>query len=397
MSSPTNQRNAGPNAVLELALIFLKLGTIAFGGPAAHIAMMRSEFVDRRQWLSESEFLDLVGASNLIPGPGSTEVAIFIGLRRAGWVGLLLAGVCFILPAALIVTVIAAAYVKYGRLPEAAGILYGIKPVIIAVVAQALWSLGRTALKTKLLAAAGAAGLVLCFLGAPPLALLFGIGVALGLLGWFRDEQTRSVKPLLSLGVVAGLLLALPLVLTAVQPPVSHTIHQWPLFLVFAKIGSVVFGSGYVLLAFLRADLVTRLHWLTPAQLLDSVAVGQFTPGPVFTTATFIGYVAAGPMGALTATLGIFLPAFLFVAVSGPLIPRIRQSKTAGAFLDGVNAAALALMAFVTLQLARAALTDWLTVAVAIAAGIVLFKWKVNSAWLVLAGAVVGLIAKHFL
>jgi chromate transporter len=381
-------------SLLELALIFLRLGMVAFGGPAAHLAMMRQEFVERRAWLTEAEFLDLVGASNLIPGPGSTEVAIFIGLRRAGWVGLLLAGLCFILPAALIVTAIAWAYVRFGHLPQAAGILYGIKPVIIAVVTQALWMLGRAALKTRLLVVVGVVALALCFLGVPPLALLFGAGALLGVRGWLLDEPTRSAKPLLALAVVVAILLGLPLLLTAFQPPASSAVRLSPLFLVFAKIGSVVFGSGYVLLAFLQADLVTRLHWLTSAQLLDAVAVGQFTPGPVFTTATFIGYVLAGPWGALTATLGMFLPAFVFVALSGPLVPRIRRSATAAAFLDGVNVAALALMAFVTWQLARAALVDGVTVVLAVLSALLLFRWRVNSAWLVLGGAAVGLILK---
>jgi chromate transporter len=379
-------------SLLELALIFLRLGTVAFGGPAAHLAMMRQEFVERRAWLTEAEFLDLVGASNLIPGPGSTEVAIFIGLRRAGWVGLLLAGLCFILPAALIVTAIAWAYVRFGHLPQAAGILYGIKPVIIAVVAQALWTLGRAALKTRLLAVVGVAALAQCFLGVPPLVLLFGAGALLGVRGWLYDEATRSAKPLLALAVVVATLLGLPLLFTVLEPPASSAVGLSPLLLVFAKIGSVVFGSGYVLLAFLRADLVTRLHWLTSAQLLDAVAVGQFTPGPVFTTATFIGYVVAGPWGALVATLGIFLPAFVLVALSGPLIPRIRRSPTAAAFLDGVNVAALALMAFVTWQLARAALVDGLTVGLAVIAALLLFRWRINSAWLVVGGAIVGTI-----
>jgi chromate transporter len=379
----------------ELALIFLRLGTVAFGGPAAHIAMMRVEFVERRAWLTEAEFLDLVGASSLIPGPGSTEVAIFIGLRRAGWAGLLLAGLCFILPAALIVTAFAWAYVRFGHLPQAAGVLYGIKPVIIAIVAQALWTLGRTALKTRLLAGVSAGALALCVLGIPPLALLLGAGALLGMRGWLRDEPQRSAGPLLALAGVAALLLGLPLLFTALQPPATGPVRLTPLFLVFAQVGASVFGSGYVLLAFLRAALVIRLHWLTTAQLLDAVAVGQFTPGPVFTTATFIGYVLAGPWGALAATLGIFLPAFIFVALSGPLVPRLRRSVTAGAFLDGVNAAALALMAFVTWQLARAALVDGLTVGLAVTAAFLLFRWRVNSAWLVLGGAALGLVLHH--
>jgi len=382
-------------SLVELSLIFLRLGTVAFGGPAAHIAMMRSEFVERRQWLTEGEFLDLVGASNLIPGPSSTEVAILVGLRRAGWAGLLLAGLFFIVPSALIVTVIAWAYVRFGHLPYAAGVLYGIKPVIIAVVAQALWTLGKTALKTRLLGVLGATGLGLCFLGIAPLALLFGTGTFLGLRGWLRDEPKRTVKPLLALGLVVVCLVFMPLVFSALQPSIRHAVGLAPLFVVFAKIGSVVFGSGYVLLVFLRADLVTRLHWLTSAQLLDAVAVGQFTPGPVFTTATFIGYVLAGPSGALAATLGIFLPAFLFVAISGPLIPRIRQSPTTSSFLDGVNVASLALMAFVTSQLAHAALVDGVTVCIAVVSAIVLFRWRLNSAWLVLGGALEGLLLRH--
>jgi chromate transporter len=380
-------------SLLELAITFLRLGATAFGGPAAHLAMMRSEFVDRRRWLTEGEFLDLIGASNLIPGPSSTEVAIFIGLRRAGWIGLILAGVFFILPAALIVTAIAWAYVRFGHLPQMGGVLYGVKPVIIAVVVQALWALGRTALKTRLISLAGAASLVLCFFGAPPIALLLGSGALLGVRGWLREPAPRSIKPLLTLTALATILVAFPLALTALEPhggaqPVGLT----PLFLVFAKVGSLVLGSGYVLLAFLRTDLILRLHWLTSAQLLDAVAVGQLTPGPVFTTATFIGYILAGPMGALAATLGIFLPAFLFVAVAGPLVPRIRRSPIAGSFLDGVNAAALALMAFVAWQLARAAFVDGLSVGISIAAAILLFRLRVNSAWLVLASAVIGLL-----
>ena len=383
-----------PAPLMELALVFLRLGTTAFGGPAAHIALMRQEFVERRGWLSEAEFLDLVGASNLIPGPSSTEVAIHVGLRRAGWAGLLLAGLCFLLPAALIATALAWAYVRFGHLPSAAGVFYGVKPVIIAVVAQALWMLGRTALKTRSTAIAGLAAIVLAFGGVPPLALLFGAGAALGIRGWLRDEPKRSIRPLLALGGVAAALIGTPLALSVFQPPLSSAPGLSPLFLVFLKIGSAVFGSGYVLLAFLRADLVTRLHWLTTAQLLDSVAVGQFTPGPVFTTATFIGYIVAGPWGALVATLGIFLPAFVFVALSGPLIARVRQSPTARSFLDGVNAASLALMALVTWQLARAALVDGVTVALAVVSALLLFRWRVNSAWLVLGGAAVGLVLK---
>lgn len=381
--------------LVDLGLIFLKLGTTAFGGPAAHIAMMRSEFVDRRHWLSEAEFLDLVGASSLIPGPSSTELAIHIGLRRAGWTGLILAGTCFILPASLIVTAIAWAYVRFGQLPQAAGLLYGIKPVIIAVVLQALWGLGRTALKTRLLAAVGLVTLVLAFLGVPPLALLFGTGGALGVWGWFRHEPNRTVRPLLALGAVASFLVVVPIGISSLSRLAPRSPGLWPLFLVFLKIGSVLYGSGYVLLAFLSADLVTHLHWLTQTQILDATAVGQITPGPVFTTATFIGYLLAGGKGALIATVAIFLPAFLLVAVSRPIVLRLRQSPTAAAFLDGVNVASLALMAHVTWQLGRASIVDISTFAVAAVSAVFLFRYKINSAWLVLGGALIGSLVYH--
>jgi chromate transporter len=346
----------------ELALLFLRLGTTAFGGPAAHIAMMEEEVVRRRGWLTREEFLDLLGATNLIPGPNSTELAIHVGYRRAGWPGLLVAGACFILPAALIVFVIAWLYVRYARLPEAEALLYGIKPVIIAIVADALWRLAKTAMRTPLLTAAAIAAATAAFLGVHELVVLFATGALLMLL---RVHPPRATAPVALL----------------------------PLFLFFLKVGSVLFGSGYVLLAFLRADLVERWGWLSEAQLLDAVAVGQITPGPVFTTATFIGYVVAGAPGAVVATVGIFLPAFLFVAVTSPLIPRLRRSPVLSAFLDGLNAASVALMAVVTWQLGRAALVDLTTVALAVASAIVLWRFRLNSAWLVLGGAVVGLVA----
>lgn len=372
----------------ELAWVFLKLGTIGFGGPAAHIAMMEDELVRRRAWVSRERFLDLLGATNLIPGPNSTELAIHLGRERAGWAGLLVAGVCFILPASLIVTAVAWAYVAFGTLPQAAGLLYGVKPVIIAVVAQALWALARTALTTRLTAALAGLATVLGFLGVPELTLLFGAGL-LGVLARAapggRDDAGEAPRA----AIAAGPLLAMaPLAPAAAA---AAPFGLWPLFLAFLKVGSVLFGSGYVLLAFLRADLVERLGWLTEGQLLDAVAVGQITPGPVFTTATFIGYVLAGPAGAAIATVGIFLPAFFFVAVSGPLIPRIRQSPSAGAFLDGVIAASLALMAVVTAQLATAAVVDGVTAAIALVSAFLLIRLRINSAWLVLAGGALGL------
>jgi chromate transporter len=366
-----------------LGLLFLRLGTTAFGGPAAHIAMMEDEVVRRRRWLTRDEFLDLLGASNLIPGPNSTELAIHIGHRQAGWPGLLVAGVSFIVPAVLIVGAFAWAYVRYGSLPEVAGVLYGVKPVIIAIVLQALWSLGRTAIKTKFLAFVAAAAVVLTFLRVHELLVLFGGGVIAGL-ARIIARQIGSSRNLISFSPVALLLQAG----TATAAPFA----LWPLFLFFLKVGAVLYGSGYVLLAFIRADLVERWHWLTEPQLLDAIAVGQVTPGPVFTTATFIGYVLGGTQGALVATVGIFLPAFFFVAVSGPLVPRIRKSPVAGAFLDGVNAAALALMLVVTYELSRAALVDLKTIILALVSAVILFRFRINSAWLVLGGAIAGLL-----
>ncbi len=361
----------------ELALAFLRLGTTAFGGPAAHIAMMEDEFVRRRAWLTGEQFLDLVGAAGLIPGPSSTEVAIYVGYRRAGWRGLLVAGLCFILPAALMVTAIAWAYVRYGRLLAVGGVLYGVKAVIIAIVAQALVAFGRTAIKSAWLVALGVGAAIASALGVSPVIVLVAAGII------------SAAARLRSRPGMAALIWPGPLGASAVAaaPPVLVK-----LFLVFLKIGAVVFGSGYVLLAFLRADLVEGTHWLTEPQLIDAVAVGQFTPGPVFTTATFIGYVVAGVPGAIFATIGIFLPSFLLVAVSGPLIPRLRRSRIAGAFLDGVNVASVALMAVVGVQLARAAIVDVPTALLALVSAAALFRWRVNSACLVFGGGLLGAV-----
>ncbi len=367
--------------VKELALVFLRLGTTAFGGPAAHIAMMESEFVRRRAWLTREQFLDLVGAAGLIPGPSSTEVAIHVGYRRAGWRGLMIAGLCFILPAALMVTAIAWAYAQFRRLPEVDGALYGIKAVVIAVVGQALIVFAGTAIKSRWLLALGVAAVVANVFGASPVIVLLVAGIAnVGVRVIARPNGgTAALLWPGALGASAAF---------ATQTPLAN------LFLVFLKIGSVVFGSGYVLLTFLRADLVERTHWITEPQLLDAVAVGQFTPGPVFTTATFIGYLVAGLPGALVATVGIFLPSFLLVAVSGPLIPRLRRSYAAGAFLDGINVASLALMAVVALELGRAAIIDAPTAILAIASAAALLRWRVNSTWLVFAGAAVGAVVQ---
>jgi chromate transporter len=370
----------------ELALLFLKLGSTAFGGPAAHIAMMDEEVVRRRGWLTQQEFLDYLSATNFIPGPNSTEMAIHIGRRRAGWRGLVVAGACFILPASLIVATIAWAYVRFGKLPQAEGLLYGVKPVVIAVVVQALWKLGRSAVKTKWLALVALVTIALTAAGVHEL-LILAIG---GLLALPVNTPGRKDVEQQKAGWTPVLTLS-----SGVAAATGASVGLWPMFLIFAKIGSVLFGSGYVLLAFLRADLVERYHWLTQQQLLDAVAVGQVTPGPVFTTATFIGYVLHGPGGALAATLGIFLPAFFFVAVTAPLLPRLRSSPTAGHILDGINVASLALMIVVTWQLTRAAIVDWLTLGLAIGSALILLRFRnANSAWLVLGAGALGIVKR---
>ena len=368
----------------ELAALFLRLGATAFGGPAAHIALMEDEVVRRRRWLARDEFLDLLGATNLIPGPNSTELAIHIGHRRAGWPGLLVAGTCFIAPAALIVCALAMAYQNWGTLPVATALLYGVKPVIVAVIAQALWGLGKTALKSWPLALVAAATAAAVLLGVPEITALLAMGGirALAASVHHRIPPDRVPgPPLIALGWTSA----------AAAPLAAGTAFGlWPLFLFFLKVGSILFGSGYVLIAFLRADLVDRWHWLTESQLLDAVMVGQITPGPVFTTATFIGWILGGPGGAAAATVGIFLPAFAFVAISGPLVPRLRQSPVMAAFLDGVNAASLALMAVVAVPLARTAWPDPPALALSLVAAVLLIHRRVNSTWLIAAGALAG-------
>lgn len=367
----------------DLALLFLKLGTVAFGGPAAHIAMMEDEVVRRRKWLTHDEFLDLLGATNLIPGPNSTEMAIHIGHRRAGWPGLLVAGSCFILPAVLIVLFVSWVYVRYKNLPQTDAILYGIKPVIIAIILQALWGLGRRSMKSWFLAGVGIVTAVASMMGVNEILLLFGAGILVALT---REMfQKRNTTAMLA---ISGLPLA------GAAAAAGSAFSLGILFLSFLKIGSVLFGSGYLLYAFLRADFVRRLGWLTESQLLDAVAVGQVTPGPVFTSATFIGYILHGLTGAAVATVGIFLPAFFFVAVSGPLVPRLRQSRIAGAFLDGVNVSSVALIVVVTWQLGREAIVDVPTLALAAVGALLLFRFRLNSTWLILAGGLLGWFVK---
>jgi chromate transporter len=356
----------------ELARVFVVLGATAFGGPAAHVAMMEEQIVRRRGWLTRERFLDLLGAANVIPGPNSTELAIHIGYERCGAAGLVVAGLGFILPAMLLTLAVAWAYVEYGARPEASWLLYGVKPVIIAIVVHALWKLARGAVRTWQLGAIAALAFAAVLAGVNELVVLAGAGA---LAAAAKRPRALSIAWLVPIGGASG-------------APAAFGLGT--LFLTFAKIGAVLFGSGYVLLAFLRADFVDRLHWLTESQLLDAVAAGQVTPGPVFTTATFIGYVLDGVTGGLVATAGIFLPAFVFVAISGPLVPRIRRSPIAGAVLDGINVASLALMAAVTIELGRAALVDAPTIALAIAAAIALVRFEIGSLWLVAAGAALG-------
>lgn len=369
------------NACREVAAYFTRLGIVAFGGPAAHIAMMREEVVRRRRWVTDEQFLDLLGITNLIPGPNSTEMAIHLGYTRAGAWGLVLGGVCFIAPAMLIVLALAWAYVRWGALPIATSLLYGVKPVVIAIVVQAMWGLARAAIRDPVLAGAFVVAAALALAGVHELAILFGAGGVAALL---------AARPRAVAGAVALAALTAPARALAVAVAAGG-VALGTMTLVFLKIGAVLYGSGYVLLAFLRADFVERLGWLTDRQLLDAVAVGQVTPGPVFTTATFIGYVLAGLPGAVLATVAIFLPSFVFVALSRPWLPRLRASRRAAGFLDGVNVAALGLMAAVAWQLGRAAIVDPLTAALALGAAALLLVTRVNSVWLIAAGGVVGI------
>jgi chromate transporter len=370
----------------ELAQVFLRLGAIAFGGPAAHIAMMDDEVVKRRRWLSRENLLDLIGVTNLLPGPNSTELAIHIGYERAGWAGLLVAGSCFILPAMILVWLLAIVYVRYQTVPQVEWLLYGIKPVIMAIVLQALWKLGRKAAKDTPTTVAGIMAIAAYFAGFNEILLLMSIAIVVMLIkNWQNGDRTTNGLYLLPLSPMLGQL-GLGGVTTAVS------IGWVSVFWFFLKIGSVLYGSGYVLLVFLQRDLVERNHWLTSQQLLDAVAIGQVTPGPVLTTATFVGYLLAGNAGAIAGTFGIFLPAFVLVGIVNPWVRTLRQSPWTGGFLDGVNAASLGLMVGVTYTLGRAAIVDWLTIIVAVFSAIAVFQFKINSGWLVIAGGAIAVI-----
>ncbi|MBD1923377.1 chromate efflux transporter [Microcoleus sp. FACHB-831] len=393
--------NSLTNRLGELAKLFFKMGVISFGGPAAHIAMMEDEVVKRRQWLTSEHFLDLIGATNLIPGPSSTEMAIHVGYIYAGWVGLIVAGASFILPAALITGGFAWVYVTYGTLPQVAPLLYGIKPAVLAVILNALWRLGKKAVKTSklLVIALGVAALVLLLNVNEAIALLIG-----GLLGmfWLHFPAKRNSPEDNTNLLIAGLTTGATLKATAAVGASAATasaanVSLWQLGLFFLKIGSILFGGGYVLVAFLQGGLVEEYGWLTQQQLLDAIAIGQFTPGPVLSTATFIGYIIAGVPGAIVATVGIFLPSFFFVAALNPLVPRLRASKWTAAFLDAVNVSSVALMAVVTLQLgaatllvAKAPYVDFVALAIALLSAVLAIRFNINAAWLVLGGALIG-------
>lgn len=390
MSMPSGPLEAPRRVRLaELARLFLKLGVIAFGGPAAHIAMMEDEVVTRRKWIDRQHFLDLIGATNLIPGPNSTEMTMHIGYERAGWLGLVVAGACFIGPAVVITGALAWLYVAYGAVPAVEPFLYGIKPAVIAVILGAVWRLGKTAVRDARSAVLGAAVAAALLLGVGEIPALLGGGL-LGML-WFRAAGQKDTSmaarylPILfqqardTSAVVAG-----------AAAGAAAGVSLWKLFFFFLKVGAVLYGSGYVLIAFLEGGLVETHGWLTQAQLLDAVAIGQLTPGPVLSTATFIGYILDGSMGALAATAGIFLPSFCFVLLLNPLIPKLRRSAWMSAFLDAVNIASLGLMAAVTIELGAGVLTSWPAWLIALAAAVLALRFRVNAAWLVGGGALLG-------
>jgi chromate transporter len=365
----------------EVVLLFLKLGFTAFGGPAAHLAIMHDEVVKRRKWVNDEQFLDLVGATNLIPGPNSTEMIIHLSFLRAGWPGFFLGGLSFILPAVLMVMGLAWSYQQYGSAPQLTWVLYAVKPVVIAIIFKALWFLGKQAIKNPLTGLAAASVLVLNLLGFDSVILLFAAGLLVMLIKNFKN--LKMTPP--------GLRGLLPVTLTSIPLVVSQAIILPTLFLTFLKIGSVLYGGGYVLLAFLRSDFVIRLGWLTEKQLIDAVAVGQVTPGPLFTTATFIGYFLAGVPGAIISTAGIFLPSFFFVAISNPYIPKMRQSVWFSTFLNGINAASLGLMAAVTIHLTQAVFIDPTSIILTILSLALVVFTRINTTWVILAAVLFGL------
>ncbi|MGD8866034.1 MAG: chromate efflux transporter [Gemmatimonadales bacterium] len=374
----------------ELARLFLKLGFVAFGGPAAHIAMYEDEVVRRRGWMTREHFLDLVGATNLIPGPNSTEMTMHVGYERAGRWGLVVAGLAFILPAVLITGALAWLYVRFGTLPVAAPFLDGIKPAVLAIILGAVWRLGRTAVKSTRVLAVGVAVLIAVLAGVNEVVSLLAGGVV-GMI-WLRLGSGRNSAGTKALAIPLGAPLTKLAGLGTLGAGLSAAAGAplWKLGLFFLKVGAILYGSGYVLIAFLHGDLVAGYGWLTDQQLLDAVAIGQFTPGPVLSTATFIGYVIAGLPGAVVATLGIFLPSFFFVSILNPLIPRLRSWPWTAAFLDSINVSALALMVAVTLELGAVVMTSWTAWLIAVGAAVLTLRFRLNAVWVVLGAAAAG-------
>ncbi len=373
-------------SVKEVALVFFKLGLIAFGGPAAHIAMMEEEVVKKRKWITRQHFLDLVGATNLIPGPNSTEMAIHCGHERAGIAGLVVAGVSFIFPAVVLTGFLAHLYVEYGSVPEVTPFLLGIKPAVIAIILSAIYKLGKTALKNIQLAILGLIVIVASLVGVNEIIAILGAGI-MGML-WFSIERSFKPEGLHSLFLVS---------LFSTTPVLANQISTVKLFGVFLKVGAVLFGSGYVLVAYLDGELIEKLGWLTRQQLLDAIAIGQFTPGPVLSTATFIGYQIQGLWGALAATTGIFLPSFLFVLLLNPMVPKLRSSPLAAGFLDSVNIAAVGIMTAVTFALGKSVLVDWRSwVILVVSVGITFGVKKANALWIVLGGGILGYVLRFF-
>jgi chromate transporter len=386
---PSDPHGRSVGTVSEVVRLALKLGLTAFGGPAAHIAMLRDEIVTRRGWMTDAYFLDLMAATNLIPGPNSTEMVIHAGYHRAGWRGLLAGGVFFILPAALMTLGFAWVYGRYGTTPRLESFLYGVKPVVIAVIVQAIWGLGRSVASRRSLLVVAAIALALSLVGINDLLVLIGLGTAV------------MVTHVVSERGVSGVFLVMPIPrdllhraheLAPALATVGEPYSPVRLFLELLKIGATLYGTGYVLISFLQQDLVENLGWLSERQLLDAVAVGQFTPGPVFTTATFVGYLVGGWGGAALATVGIFIPAFVLVWFTHPLVSKLRSSPWTAGFLDGVSAAAIGLMASVTLILGRATLVDPFTIVLAFLGVLLLVRVRVNSAWLILGGGFLGVL-----
>ena len=388
-----SNRQINSGTLFELGKLFFKLGTTAFGGPAAHIAMMEEEEVRRKKWITREHFLDLVGAINLIPGPNSTQLGILIGYIRAGILGLIVSGLSFILPAVIITGLLAWMYVRFGSVPLVSPFLLGIKPAVISVILLAVIRMGKTAAKNLQLTIIGIAVATASLLGANAILALLSGGIAGTIINRIKDPQNKknSLWVIPFAGTLEGLLKSSD-ANTALAAPGAGiaSMSLWKLGLFFLKIGSILYGSGYVLAAFLQGGLVRDYGWLTQRQLLDAIAIGQFTPGPVLSTATFVGYVVSGMPGAVISTIAIFLPSFIFILILAPFIPRLRASKSMSAFLDAVNISAIGLMAAVVVQLASSTLTDWRAVIIAASAALAGVRFKLNAAWLVLGGAVIG-------